>query len=1038
MKRLLTFLLFVFIGLQWIFSMNVKSLEITWENETMLTYRGNVIFYLYDPSPVDTTIVLNWGDNTSSPLSVSSIEDIPGPLKKVTYSGIHTYPGPFTYIMFVSYKVRNVNVINVPQSLTTDIYVEAGLMINSFIPIASRHKSPVFYESPSTNVCSGVNTDLNFSAFDEDGDSLVYSLVACRGENGEAIPGYTFPTASSSFTINSVTGQISWNCPFDRGFFNFAVKVKKYWNGIIVGSVMRDVSINVIDCSNETPELNIFNDTCMLPGNVFNHVVTATYQGADTIILTASGEPLLLNNPATFPQPVYNCYNVSSIFSWPISCELVRPNPYTISFNADLKNSLNYCDNTYRFESSYSPFYTNAIPIIGTPCGPGWDNSNYLWFGSDTAAPRFIVTPEFDVSDGNYMIVFDMRLSEHTGIPCTCEGPDRPDEGIYLQYSLNGINGIWDTIAYWDPSISPGGGGHVENLIHWNNYSIVVPEGAISSATRFRWIQFESTSRYYDHWGLDNISIHKISDKIPVQKKVNITVIAPAPENLIASPINNNAYLKWNKEICSEAIGYYIYRKADSSGYVPSGCETGVPTYTGYVFIDTLIGINDTTYTDNNNGMGLPHGNEYCYMVTAWFANGAESQASNEACVSMPDDEPVITNVSVTSTNTSSGSMFIAWSKPNNIDTLTYTEDFRYDIYSAENFTGNTYLLLSSNAGLNDTIFNNSTINTVDKSWHYRIDLMYAADGFNYTLFSSSFPASSVFLTITALNKSLLLNWEYMVPWNNSYTVVYRYNTISSSFDSIGLSFNNQFLDTGLVNGTEYCYKIKTVGSYSLNGFVNPICNFSQKVCNSPQDVQAPCPVTLMIKVDCNQAINNLYWTNPKTTCGDNDVIGYKIYYSQIANGKLTFLDVVNNPEDTFYTHIPGTSVAGCYAVTAIDSAGNNSELSNVVCVDIDECNNQFELPNIFTPNGDGYNDFFTSSHYTFVEKVNMTIFNRWGIKVFSTENPHIMWDGKNQNNGIKCSDGIYFYICDVYERRLSGIKKRTLTGTISLYGCNQ
>ena len=101
-------------------------------------------------------------------------------------------------------------------------------------------------------------------------------------------------------------------------------------------------------------------------------------------------------------------------------------------------------------------------------------------------------------------------------------------------------------------------------------------------------------------------------------------------------------------------------------------------------------------------------------------------------------------------------------------------------------------------------------------------------------------------------------------------------------------------------------------------------------------------------------------------------------------------------------------------------------------CVDIDSCS-LYVLPNVFTPNGDGSNDNFIPFPYHFVDKINLKIFNRWGKIVFTTENPDINWDGKDKNNGMKCSDGVYFYICDVYEIRLTGIIKRTIHGYIHL-----
>lgn len=1018
------------------FSMNVKSLELTYENISQLTYRANIVFYLYDPSPIDSIVEIFWGDGSYSFLTPSSVTDLPGELKKVIYSGTHTYSGPATFTMFVSYKVRSLNVINVPMSLITDIYSEAQLVVSPFL---AGQKSPVFLEKPKLNVCRATSNVIDFSAYDADGDELVYSIIPCRGEFGDPIAGYYNPTTSSQFSIDPQTGLLTWNAPTIKGFFNYAVKVSKYRNGVFLGSVMRDVLANVIDCQNESPILSAPADTCLIAGTSYHSTITATYSGNDTISLTASGSPLLLTtNPAIFPQPIRDRYTVSSDFDWLASCEHVRPQPYQMIFRAELEDSLSTCDCTYDFNNlQLTPFYSNVSVMFNNPCGNGWDGTMHVWFGSDSTAPRFLTTPSMDVSAGNYMIVFDMRFSDHTGNPGTdCEGPDEPDEGIYLQYSLNGLSGPWVTMAYWDPSLSPGEGGHVVNLIGWNNYSVVAPDASLSANTRYRWIQMEATGRDYDHWGLDNISVYKISDKLTAQSETQFTVIAPAPENLTASAVGDNVFLKWDKDLCTNADGYMIYRKSGASGYVPSGCETGVPAWTGYSLIATTSDIHDTTYTDDNLGFGLPHGNEYCYIVTAWFANGAESQASNEACIVLSDDSPVITHVSVTSTSATAGSMFVDWSKPDDLDTLTYTGPYRYDIYRANDFTGTSYTFLESNFGLDDTTFIDAALNTSGEPYHYRIDLMYASGTSVYSFLSSSYPASSVFLTLTPFDKKLLLKWDFSVPWNNDSTVIYRYNDLTSAFDSIGISLSDQFLDTGLVNGQTYCYKVETIGSYSLPGFVYPIRNFSQETCDEPMDVEPPCAVELAVSVNCDEVANYLVWTNPQIACGDGDVGGYEIYFSQIIDGEFVLIDTISDPSITTYIHSGVTSVAGCYAVVAVDTSGNSSAFSNIVCVDIDECD-LYSLPNIFTPNGDGFNDFFIPFPYDFVEKIDLKIFDRWGLIMFTTQDPDINWDGKNKSTNLDCSEGVYYYICDVYEMRLAGIRKRTLTGTVHLYRNN-
>lgn len=80
------------------------------------------------------------------------------------------------------------------------------------------------------------------------------------------------------------------------------------------------------------------------------------------------------------------------------------------------------------------------------------------------------------------------------------------------------------------------------------------------------------------------------------------------------------------------------------------------------------------------------------------------------------------------------------------------------------------------------------------------------------------------------------------------------------------------------------------------------------------------------------------------------------------------------------------------------------------------------EMPNIFTPNGDGQNDFFTvSTDATSMKNYQIVIMNRWGKKVHEFEIKNIdnsnkswkdnsnAWDGTI--NGSEATDGTYFYV---------------------------
>src|SRR5690606_21984197 len=68
-------------------------------------------------------------------------------------------------------------------------------------------------------------------------------------------------------------------------------------------------------------------------------------------------------------------------------------------------------------------------------------------------------------------------------------------------------------------------------------------------------------------------------------------------------------------------------------------------------------------------------------------------------------------------------------------------------------------------------------------------------------------------------------------------------------------------------------------------------------------------------------------------------------------------------------------------------------------------------IPTVFSPNGDNVNDLFTIT--TSFQDVSISIFNRWGKPVFSTNGPadQLAWNGTDHNSGQKVADGVYYYV---------------------------
>jgi gliding motility-associated-like protein len=225
---------------------------------------------------------------------------------------------------------------------------------------------------------------------------------------------------------------------------------------------------------------------------------------------------------------------------------------------------------------------------------------------------------------------------------------------------------------------------------------------------------------------------------------------------------------------------------------------------------------------------------------------------------------------------------------------------------------------------------------------------------------------------------------------------------------------------------------VKSTGAYSDPAIVAPLINFSQEVCGTPVDLTPPCAPVVSIENDCEVPLNTLIWNNPNNSCADDTEL-YHVYYADSLNAPFVLIATVTSADDTVFTHANGSSVAGCYQVTAVDSVGNESEFVTPVCGD--NCP-EYELPNVFTPNGDGQNDQFGPFlPYLGVLEIDLQIFNRWGQVVFRSNDPDINWRGTYLESDQPVPDGVYYYVCNVTFGRLTGPQFKLLQGYVHILG---
>lgn len=181
------------------------------------------------------------------------------------------------------------------------------------------------------------------------------------------------------------------------------------------------------------------------------------------------------------------------------------------------------------------------------------------------------------------------------------------------------------------------------------------------------------------------------------------------------------------------------------------------------------------------------------------------------------------------------------------------------------------------------------------------------------------------------------------------------------SWDSLGGTGNLTLVITG-PNG---CSSYPTVMPVTISPAVTAAFTYT------PNNTFGSVPITFD-----NQSVNNHSNT---WTFGDG------------GTSSATDPTYIFNNQGTYDVMLVVTSEAGC----------SDTAYSEITVVD------GLVIPNVFTPDGDGVNDFF-EVYLTGFDQYKCEIFSRWGESVFVTETPSIQWDGRIKSGGL-ASNGVYF-----------------------------
>lgn len=293
---------------------------------------------------------------------------------------------------------------------------ETGYVFQAVIPKTSMcNSSPVFNEIAPLIVCSGDNLDLDFSAIDPDGDSLIYELVTplAAGSSSDVFPenlqppyemvaweaGYSTlnPIPSNpSLTLNRFTGRFSGQ-PNEASEYVLAVKVSEYRDGVFLGAIVRDVQLVILNCLLNNPPKIVRPDHPRRAGDTlffylgettcftFNFTdESASGIGPDTLSISASGEVLgqgAMPPPyATFNDAVNVVSPYAADFCWAPPCDFSGPMLSKAYFVAEDRNPCPFPNKTIDSlwvkvipDAASAPVLDCVTPLSGNQVEISWN-----------------------------------------------------------------------------------------------------------------------------------------------------------------------------------------------------------------------------------------------------------------------------------------------------------------------------------------------------------------------------------------------------------------------------------------------------------------------------------------------------------------------------------------------------------------------------------------------------------------------------------------------------------------------------------------
>jgi gliding motility-associated-like protein len=931
-------------------------------------------------------------------------------------------PNPNGYHMYYQLCCRNSTLSNVVNPLNTGDTWYAQIPDQSLLITNS---SPSWVNPPPVFVCQNEQINFDFSATDSDGDSLVYSWYT---PYDDVAPTFTPPTANftplswvggfgannpcggANQIINPQTGFITGVPPF-TGQFAAGVRCEEFRNGVKIGEIIRDFQFNVVYCP-PLAQANIGTPAGVCSGGTVNF---QNLSDPANSYFWNFGDGSTINDTSSLFSPSYTYpglgpYTVELIINVGTACadtayQIVQLSNVNVSStntndSACVGQAITFTDNS-------------TTTVNATITGYWWDfgdgnqdtaqNPTHVWLSSGTYTIAHTANNSLGCNDTVYTQVYIIPP------PIALAGNDT------FACSNNATIGLGGNILNANGGLWTGGGTFTPNNTTYN--ATYTPSSAELTAG-FAWLTLESTGATLCTHDIDSVMI-TFAPGPTANAGADISVCADTPYVSICATITLASGGVWS----SNGTGTFTNPNNLCTDYIPSSADQSA----GQVML---------WLTTTGNGSCLPETDTVMLFLTP--PPNVTASGPDTACSNIPFN---ITAATATGsgywTSTGDGT-FPNGNNGLSVDYLPGTNDIA---------NGSVQIIFNSlnNGGCQqqrDTLF---------------VTIIPApTTAFSYT---SVCPGVAMQFTdlSTSVSPIVTWNWNFGEPssstntstvqnpthsyatggWYNVTLIVssangcpdtvvmpvYVYPQPVPAFTTNGFCLNDGTLfddistvDTGSVVSWQWNFGDNTNATDSL-----PFHFYSQSgTWNVTLIVTSNfgCSDTISQPVLIHPSPTAAFTASPASAANTQQQVQFTDQsFTNIVTWEWNFGDSTNSTSQN-PTH--SWQYPGNFEITLVVTDNNGCTDTTIADYII---STPPDVPNAFSPNGDGHNDVFFVLGGPFTE-LELRIYNNWGELIFVGVSQSQGWDGTR--DGIVQPIGVYVYTVravtpDSKEYKLSG-----------------